>query len=139
MMNVLNGGVHSDNNVDFQEFMIVPIGAASFGEGLRWGAETYHALHRVLRDRGLSGSVGDEGGFAPDLRTNEEALVMLVDAIVAAGYVPGEDIAHRARPGLERVLPRRRLRARRRGQEPFIRASSSPTGSISSTATRSSR
>ncbi len=93
MMNVLNGGVHSDNNVDFQEFMIVPIGAASFGEGLRWGAETYHALHRVLRDRGLSGSVGDEGGFAPDLRTNEDALVMLVDAIGAAGFVPGEEIA----------------------------------------------
>jgi len=93
MMNVLNGGVHSDNNVDFQEFMIVPVGAASFGEGLRWGAETYHALHRVLRDRGLSGSVGDEGGFAPDLRTNEEALVMLVDAIGAAGLVPGDDIA----------------------------------------------
>jgi enolase len=92
-MNVLNGGVHSDNNVDFQEFMIVPVGAASFGEGLRWGAETYHALHRVLRDRGLSGSVGDEGGFAPDLRTNEDALRILVDAIEAAGRVPGAEIA----------------------------------------------
>jgi len=93
MMNVLNGGVHSDNNVDFQEFMVVPIGAASFAEALRWGAETYHALHRVLRDRGLSGSVGDEGGFAPDLQTNEDALRMLVDAIEAAGFVPGEDVA----------------------------------------------
>jgi len=93
MMNVLNGGVHADNNVDFQEFMVVPIGAASFSEGLRWGAETYHALHKVLRARGLSGSVGDEGGFAPDLKTNEDALRILVEAIEAAGLVPGEDIA----------------------------------------------
>ena len=93
MMNVLNGGVHSDNNVDFQEFMIVPVGAASFSEAVRWGAETYHALHRVLRSRGLSGSVGDEGGFAPDLATNEEALEMLVNAIGAGGHVPGDEIA----------------------------------------------
>ena len=93
MMNVLNGGVHSDNNVDFQEFMIVPVGAASFAEALRWGAETYHALHGVLRGRGLSGSVGDEGGFAPDLRTNAEALEVLMAAITAAGRVPGEEIA----------------------------------------------
>jgi enolase len=93
MMNVLNGGVHSDNNVDFQEFMVVPVGAASFSEALRWGAETYHALHRVLRSRGLSGSVGDEGGFAPDLRTNAEALDVLMDAIGAAGRVPGEEMA----------------------------------------------
>jgi len=93
MMNVLNGGVHSDNNVDFQEFMVVPVGAASFSEALRWGAETYHALHRVLRSRGLSGSVGDEGGFAPDLRTNAEALDVLMDAIEAAGRVPGEEMA----------------------------------------------
>ncbi len=93
MMNVLNGGVHSDNNVDFQEFMIVPVGAASFSEALRWGAETYHALHRVLSGRGLSAPVGDEGGFAPDLRTNAEALEVLVDAIGAAGRVPGDEIA----------------------------------------------
>jgi len=93
LMNVLNGGVHSDNNVDFQEFMIVPVGAASFAEGLEWGAETYHALGRVLRSRGLSGSVGDEGGFAPDLETNENALEMLVDAIEAAGRVPGAEVA----------------------------------------------
>ena len=93
MMNVLNGGVHSDNNVDFQEFMIVPVGAASFAEGLQWGAETYHALHEVLRGRGLSGSVGDEGGFAPDLKTNEDALRILVDAISAAGRVPGDEVA----------------------------------------------
>jgi enolase len=93
MMNVLNGGVHSDNNVDFQEFMVVPVGAASFAEALQWGAETYHALHRVLRSRGLSGSVGDEGGFAPNLETNEDALQMLVDAIGEAGRVPGDEIA----------------------------------------------
>jgi enolase len=93
MMNVLNGGAHSDNNVDFQEFMIVPLGAASFSEGLEWGAETYHALHRVLASRGLSASVGDEGGFAPDLKTNEDALRILVDAIEAAGRVPGEEVA----------------------------------------------
>jgi enolase len=93
MMNVLNGGAHSDNNVDLQEFMIVPVGAASFAEGLQWGAETYHALHKVLRSRGLSGSVGDEGGFAPDLKTNEDALRILVEAIQAAGRVPGEEVA----------------------------------------------
>jgi len=93
MMNVLNGGVHSDNNVDFQEFMIVPVGASSFAEGLQWGAETYHALHRVLTNRGLSGSVGDEGGFAPDLKSNEDALRILVEAIEVTGRVPGDDVA----------------------------------------------
>ena len=93
MMNVLNGGVHADNNVDFQEFMIVPHGAASFGEGLRWGVETYHALKSVLHDRGLGGGVGDEGGFAPNLATNEEALALLVTAIEKAGRVPGDEIA----------------------------------------------
>jgi len=93
MMNVLNGGVHADNNVDFQEFMIVPHGAASFAEGLRWGVETYHALKGVLHDRGLGGGVGDEGGFAPNLATNEEALTMLLAAIEKAGRVPGDEIA----------------------------------------------
>ncbi len=93
MMNVLNGGVHADNNVDFQEFMIVPHGAASFAEGLQWGVETYHALKSVLHDRGLGGGVGDEGGFAPNLATNEEALKMLVVAIEQAGRVPGREIA----------------------------------------------
>jgi enolase len=93
MMNVLNGGVHADNNVDFQEFMIVPVGAASFGEALRWGAETYHALRAELHERGLSTAVGDEGGFAPDLPSNEEAVVTLVRAIERAGRTPGEEIA----------------------------------------------
>ena len=93
MMNVLNGGVHADNNVDFQEFMVMPVGARLLPEGLRWGAETYHALKKMLHDRGLSTAVGDEGGFAPDLASNEEALQLLVEAIEAAGYTPGDDIA----------------------------------------------
>jgi enolase 1/2/3 len=93
MLNVLNGGVHADNNVDFQEFMILPVGAASFREALRWGAETYHVLKSVLHDRGLSSAVGDEGGFAPDLGSSEEALRLLVEAIEGAGYTPGDDIA----------------------------------------------
>ncbi|MFO7281686.1 MAG: phosphopyruvate hydratase [Thermoanaerobacterales bacterium] len=93
MMNVLNGGAHADNNVDFQEFMIMPVGAASFREALRWGVETYHALKAVLRDRGLSTAIGDEGGFAPDLGSNEEALQLLVEAIERARLTPGEDVA----------------------------------------------
>ena len=93
LMNVLNGGVHADNNVDFQEFMVVPLGAASFSEALRWGTEIYHHLRRLLHDRGLPTAVGDEGGFAPDLASNEAALGLLVEAIVAAGLSPGEDVA----------------------------------------------
>jgi enolase len=93
MMNVLNGGVHADNNVDLQEFMVMPVGAASFSEALRWGAETYHALRKVLHDRKLSTAVGDEGGFAPNLTSNEEAVRVLVEAIEAAGYTPGPQIA----------------------------------------------
>ena len=93
MMNVVNGGVHADNSIDLQEFMIMPVGAASFSEALRWGVETYHSLARVLKARGLSTAVGDEGGFAPDLASNEEAVKILVEAIEAAGRVPGEEIA----------------------------------------------
>jgi len=93
MMNVLNGGAHADNNVDLQEFMIMPVGAASFREALRWGAETYHVLKKILHDRGLSTAVGDEGGFAPDLASNEEACRLLVEAIEQAGFAPGEQIA----------------------------------------------
>ena len=93
MMNVLNGGVHADNNVDLQEFMIVPVGAASFREGLRWGVETYHALRAVLHGRGLSTAVGDEGGFAPNLPSNEDAVRVLVEAIESAGYAPGAQLA----------------------------------------------
>jgi enolase len=93
MMNVLNGGAHADNKVDFQEFMVVPCGAATFSECLRMGAEVFHALKRTLHERGLSTAVGDEGGFAPDLASNEDALKMLVAGIEAAGYEPGADIA----------------------------------------------
>ncbi len=93
MMNVLNGGEHADNNVDVQEFMIMPVGAASFSEALRWGIETYHVLKKVCHDRGLSTAIGDEGGFAPNLGSNEEALQLLMQAIEAAGYTPGEQIA----------------------------------------------
>jgi enolase len=93
MMNVLNGGAHADNHVDFQEFMVVPCGARTFAECLRMGAEVFHALKRTLHERGLSTAVGDEGGFAPDLSSNEEALKMLVAGIRAAGYRPGEDVA----------------------------------------------
>ena len=93
MMNVVNGGVHADNSIDLQEFMIMPVGAASFSEALRWGVETYHALARVLKGRGLSTAVGDEGGFAPNLSSNEDALRILVEAIESAGRVPGQDIA----------------------------------------------
>ncbi|MGZ6963951.1 MAG: phosphopyruvate hydratase [Acidimicrobiia bacterium] len=92
-MNVLNGGAHADSNVDLQEFMLAPVGAASFNEAMRMGAETYHTLKRILHDRGLSTAVGDEGGFAPDLPSNEEAVKLLVAAIESAGYTPGEDIA----------------------------------------------
>jgi enolase len=93
MMNVLNGGAHADNSVDFQEFMVVPCGARSFSECLRMGTEVFHALKRTLHERGLSTAGGDEGGFAPDLRSNEEALEMLVAAIAAAGYEPGGEVA----------------------------------------------
>jgi enolase len=93
MMNVINGGAHADNNVDMQEFMIVPVDAASFSEALRWGAETYQSLKRILHGRGLSTAVGDEGGFAPDLPSNEEAVRVLLEAIEAAGRTPGDEIA----------------------------------------------
>jgi enolase len=93
MMNVLNGGAHADNKVDFQEFMVVPVGAANFREALRMGAEVFHALKRTLHDRGLSTAVGDEGGFAPDLDSNEAALEALMEGVAAAGYRPGEELA----------------------------------------------
>lgn len=92
MMNILNGGKHADNNVDIQEFMILPVGAESFAEALRMGAEIYHSLKKVLKDRGLSTAIGDEGGFAPNLASNEEALQVIVAAIEKAGYKPGEQV-----------------------------------------------
>src|SRR4051794_13610058 len=93
MMNVLNGGAHADNNVDLQEFMIMPVGAPSYSEALRWGVETYHTLKRILHERRLSTAVGDEGGFAPDLASNEDAIRLLVEAIEQAGYAPGDQVA----------------------------------------------
>ncbi|OAT80253.1 phosphopyruvate hydratase [Desulfotomaculum copahuensis] len=93
MMNILNGGKHADNNVDIQEFMIMPVGAPDFAEGLRMGAEVFHHLKKVLKQKGLNTAVGDEGGFAPNLNSNEEALAVIVEAIRAAGYRPGEDVA----------------------------------------------
>jgi enolase len=93
LMNIINGGAHADNNVDFQEFMIVPAGAPSFAEALRWGAEVFHTLKGVLKKRGYSTSVGDEGGFAPSLKSNDEAIEAILEAINAAGYTPGEQIA----------------------------------------------
>jgi len=92
MMNILNGGAHADNNVDLQEFMIMPIGASSFSEALRWGAETFHSLKKILHDKKLSTAVGDEGGFAPDLKSNEEAVEVILAAIDKAGYRAGKDI-----------------------------------------------
>ncbi len=93
MMNILNGGSHADSNVDIQEFMIAPVGAATFKEALRWGAEVYHALKSVLKGRGLATGLGDEGGFAPNLESNRAALDLIIEAIEKAGYKPGEDIA----------------------------------------------
>jgi phosphopyruvate hydratase len=93
MLNVINGGAHADNNVDIQEFMILPVGAASFSEALRWGVETYHALKSLLHAKGLNTGLGDEGGFAPDLSSNRAALDLLVEAIGSAGFIPGEHIA----------------------------------------------
>ncbi|ACU58660.1 enolase [Chitinophaga sp. YR627] len=93
LMNIINGGVHADNKIDFQEFMIVPVGASSFSEGLRWGVEVFHHLKSVLKKKGYSTNVGDEGGFAPEIQSNEEAIETVIAAIEAAGYKPGEQIA----------------------------------------------
>jgi len=103
MMNVVNGGAHADNTIDLQEFMVMPIGAPSFREAVRWGTETYHTLKKVFHDRKLSTAVGDEGGFAPDLATNEDAVKALVEAIELAGYTPGEDISIALDPAMSEL------------------------------------
>ena len=103
MMNVINGGAHADNSIDFQEFMIMPVGAPSFSEALRWGTETYHVLKKVIGDRGLSTAIGDEGGFAPNLDSNEEAIRVLLEAIEKAGFTPGEDIAIALDPAVSEI------------------------------------
>jgi enolase len=107
MLNVVNGGVHADNTIDLQEFMIMPVGAPSFSEALRWGTETYHTLKKVLHDRHLSTAVGDEGGFAPDLATNEDAIKILVQAIEQAGFTPGEHIAIALDPAVSELYRER--------------------------------
>ena len=104
MMNVINGGSHADNSIDFQEFMVMPVGAPSFSEALRWGTETYHVLKKVLADRGLSTAVGDEGGFAPNLSSNEEAITTLMEAIEKAGFTPGVDIAIALDPAVSEIF-----------------------------------
>lgn len=93
MMNILNGGAHADNKIDFQEFMVMPVGASSFSEGLRWGVEIFHTLKTVLKDKGYSTNVGDEGGFAPNIQSNEEAIETVLKAIEKAGYKPGDQVA----------------------------------------------
>jgi len=103
MMNVINGGVHADNSIDMQEFMIMPVGAPSFREALRWGAETYHTLKKILHERGLSTAVGDEGGFAPDLPSNEDAIRVLLEAVERAGYAVGDDIAIAMDPAMSEL------------------------------------
>jgi enolase len=104
MMNVINGGSHADNSIDFQEFMVMPVGAPSFSEALRWGTETYHVLKGVLAARGLSTAVGDEGGFAPNLGSNEEAITVLLEAIEKAGFTPGEDISIALDPAVSEIF-----------------------------------
>ena len=104
MMNVLNGGAHADNNVDLQEFMVMPIGASSFSEALRWGVETYHTLKSILHKRKMATAVGDEGGFAPNLASNEEAIAILVEAIEAAGVTPGKDISIALDPAMSELF-----------------------------------
>jgi enolase len=103
MMNVINGGAHADNTIDLQEFMIMPVGAPSFREALRWGTETYHQLKKILHSKSLSTAVGDEGGFAPNLATNEDAIKILVEAITASGFTPGTDIAIALDPAMSEL------------------------------------
>src|SRR5690606_1121579 len=92
MMNILNGGAHADNKIDFQEFMVMPVGADTFSEGLRWGVEIFHSLKSVLHEKGYSTNVGDEGGFAPNIGSNEEAIETVLQAIEVAGFKPGEEV-----------------------------------------------
>ena len=117
MMNIINGGVHADNPIDFQEFMIMPVGAASFREALRMGAEIFHTLKKALHDAGHNTNVGDEGGFAPNLKIPDEALGYISKAVEKAGYKLGEDIFFALDPGFDRILQGRQICAGRRGQD----------------------
>ena len=120
MMNIVNGGVHADNPIDFQEFMIMPVGARrALPKPCAWASEMFQTLKRALHDAGLNTNVGDEGGFAPNLKSAEAALDFVMKAIEKAGYKPGDDVDAGARSGGNRVLQGRRLRLRRRGQDPL--------------------
>ncbi len=123
MMNILNGGKHADNSVDFQEFMIMPIGAPNFAEALRYGAQTFHALKDILSKEGYSTNVGDEGGFAPDLKSNDEACEVIIEAIEAAGFKPGKDIAIALDPAASSFFKKEfiTLLSRDRGKRPVMR------------------
>ena len=110
MMNIINGGAHADNSVDMQEFMVVPYGADKFSEALRMGVEVFHTLKSVLKKRGYSTAVGDEGGFAPNLKSNDEALEVVLEAIIQAGYNPGEQIGIALDPASSECLPERNIR-----------------------------
>ena len=121
MMNILNGGAHADTSVDIQEFMIAPVGAPTFREALRWGAEVYHALKAVLKGRGLATSVGDEGGFAPDLPHNREALDLILVAIESAGFRPGSDIGLALDAAATEFFSEAERQLRLRGAEPLGR------------------
>ena len=138
MLNVLNGGVHADNPVDFQEFMIVPVGAETFTEAMRIATETYHELKRTLHSRGLATGAGDEGGFAPDLESNEAPLQLLVAAIEAAGYRPGADVAIALDPASSEFFADGAYRLAGEGA-PCPPQSSSTIGSVSSAGIRSCR
>lgn len=116
MMNVLDGGKHADSGMDFQEFMIFPVGAPNFAEALRYGAETFHALHKILAARGYSTSVGGEGGYAPQLKSNDEACDLIVEAITVAGYQPGKDIAIALDPAASSFYEKGKYRLSRSGQ-----------------------
>src|SRR5947209_13446358 len=115
MMNILNGGKHADNTVDFQEFMIMPLGAPSFRDGLRMGAEIFHSLKKVLHDRGLSTAVGDEGGFAPNLKSSDDALEALAQAVEGAGYELGEQVLFAMDPATTELYDE----AKKRGKEGY--------------------
>ena len=117
MMNIINGGAHADNSVDVQEFMIAPYGAPSFSEALRMGVEVFHTLKKVLSKKGYSTAVGDEGGFAPMLKSNEEAIESVLEAIAQAGYKPGENDRHLPGPGVQRVLQGRQVHLQEVRQE----------------------
>ncbi len=116
MMNILNGGKHADNSTDFQEFMILPVGASSFAEALQWGAECYHALHKVLKGKGYSTNVGDEGGFAPSLKSNVEAVEVILEAITKAGYAPGEQVALGLDPATSEIYEKGQYRLAKEGR-----------------------